>query len=345
MIEIYIYSNLELKEPRGNLEDDLEEFLEDNGEVSGAGSGEKGWNIDLNIHDVVVVWPYKIKNFLKEWGVPEDCYLKVYHHDWEEGDHVTKIDVHNNIPVLWHYAPGESPYSIGWAMGSGEDYMHSVFRPYWNNLSDEEKQNYVETFEAEIDWREWLMLIDDNKVDLNKKSIDNILDALHNKDLKSFNSLVKEGADLHHRTREKATALHIAAENGMVDAIDILLSNGLDVNAQNMNNTTPLSYAISSREEPALMIPIIDKLLKAGADIHHKSDYEILSDVRSLEMMKYLLGLGLDPTELDDEGESLLGWFRYYPDIVEYLINLGLDVNHYDKKFDSSTILHRFVSL
>ena len=38
-MQIYIYSAEPLKEARGNLEDDLDDFLQDAGEVSGGGSG------------------------------------------------------------------------------------------------------------------------------------------------------------------------------------------------------------------------------------------------------------------------------------------------------------------
>ena len=50
MAEIFIYSSLDLREARGNLEDDLEEFLEETGETTGGGGGMSGWNVDLKFH-------------------------------------------------------------------------------------------------------------------------------------------------------------------------------------------------------------------------------------------------------------------------------------------------------
>ncbi len=86
---IYIYSSrsspaLE-REGRGGLEDDLEEFLGGAGEVTGGGSGERGWNVDLEVAGDMEAWIPRLRAFLREWGVPEDTYLKVYREGWIEG--------------------------------------------------------------------------------------------------------------------------------------------------------------------------------------------------------------------------------------------------------------------
>ena len=79
MADVYIYSSLPLREARGGLEDDLEEFLGTTGEVTGGGGGERGWNIDLEISDAALPRQIeKIKDFLQEWGVPPDTYFDVW---------------------------------------------------------------------------------------------------------------------------------------------------------------------------------------------------------------------------------------------------------------------------
>jgi hypothetical protein len=79
MAEIFIYSSLDLREARGNLENDLEDFLEESGSVTGGGGGSRGWNIDLEVDDENLPEHIeKIKLFLSDWGVPPDTDFDVY---------------------------------------------------------------------------------------------------------------------------------------------------------------------------------------------------------------------------------------------------------------------------
>ena len=80
---IYIYSKatsprLE-QEGRGGLEDDIDDFLGNAGEVKGGGSGTAGWNIDLELGDgeEPAVWTERIIRFLRDWGVPPDVELEI----------------------------------------------------------------------------------------------------------------------------------------------------------------------------------------------------------------------------------------------------------------------------
>jgi hypothetical protein len=77
--DIFIYSKKPLREPRGGLEDDLDDFLEGAGEVTGGGSGTTGWNFDVEIFDESQIeeWVKRLTTFLKKWKVPKDTYLKI----------------------------------------------------------------------------------------------------------------------------------------------------------------------------------------------------------------------------------------------------------------------------
>jgi len=83
MIDVCIYSSMDLREARGGLEDDLEEFLDAFGEVAGGGGGAPGWNIDLELFsDEDLSWNInELLDFLREWGVPPDTYLTVSQQD------------------------------------------------------------------------------------------------------------------------------------------------------------------------------------------------------------------------------------------------------------------------
>ena len=78
-IDVYIYSSQHLQEARGDLEDDLDDFLSGAGEVTGGGLGEVGWNIDLRLEDSADVedLAHRLVLFLRDRGVPEDTFFEV----------------------------------------------------------------------------------------------------------------------------------------------------------------------------------------------------------------------------------------------------------------------------
>ena len=55
--------------------------------------------------------------------------------------------------------------------------------------------------------------------------------------------LIHMGADVNARDFEKATALHLAAEEGADDCVRTLLKAGADINAQMRNGDTPIMCA------------------------------------------------------------------------------------------------------
>jgi len=51
-----------------------------------------------------------------------------------------------------------SMYSMGWRMGSGEDYMCD-FRQWFDALSEDVKQHYIETHSEPDGWDNWWVLV------------------------------------------------------------------------------------------------------------------------------------------------------------------------------------------
>jgi hypothetical protein len=84
MSYIHIYSSQPLNSARGNLEDDLDDMLGAAGEVTGGGSGKRGWNIDLEIYedDKFQDWLRDVIAFLKRQDVPVDTYLDTESGKW-----------------------------------------------------------------------------------------------------------------------------------------------------------------------------------------------------------------------------------------------------------------------
>lgn len=91
MAEIFVYSGQSLGEARQDLEDDLEALLGAAGQCTGGGSGEAGWNIDLEVYEAAALeaWGQRIVAFLRERPVPPDTYLIL----WPSQDKESRIDV------------------------------------------------------------------------------------------------------------------------------------------------------------------------------------------------------------------------------------------------------------
>ena len=65
-----------------------------------------------------------------------------------------------------------------------------------------------------------------------------------------------------------STPLHIASSKRSAETVDLLIQNGADVNAQNVNGSTPLHVAASSHL--ALEGTIVRLLLRRGANVDAK---------------------------------------------------------------------------
>ncbi len=122
--------------------------------------------------------------------------------------------------------------------------------------------------------------------------------------------LLELGADLAAKDDRCSgeTPLHGAAYFGHVDVVKLLLSHGADPNIRNRRGATPLHYAVSSGNTT-----IIKLLIDAGADVNAK----------------------------DREGRTPLHYTAYGrkgADVVKLLVEMGADVNARDNK--GNTPLH-----
>ena len=112
--------------------------------------------------------------------------------------------------------------------------------------------------------------------------------------------------DVHERTKDGETLLHIAVNQGWLDASKTSIEIGCDVNAKNQNGGTPLHYAIAIRNKA-----IAKLLIDNGANVNVADDYKwtplhIASFFGYLEIVKLLLKAGADVNVMDGEGWSPL---------------------------------------
>ena len=75
--DLFIYSNLPLTCGRDVVEDAVDDAISGNGEVTGGGSGDAGWNVDVELFsaDDTDAHVAAIVRTLRELPVPNDTYL------------------------------------------------------------------------------------------------------------------------------------------------------------------------------------------------------------------------------------------------------------------------------
>ena len=82
--------------------------------------------------------------------------------------------------------------------------------------------------------------------------------------------LVSKGCNVHARTKEGLTALHIASQSGSYSIVEALLQHGADVDCTVNNGITPLHFAsMLGRHE------VVETLLKHGADVNSAEDSDL----------------------------------------------------------------------
>ena len=79
--------------------------------------------------------------------------------------------------------------------------------------------------------------------------------------------LIENGSDIHAKTNYGFTALHVGAQEGHLEVVEMLIAQGADIHAKTNNGYTALYYA-ALRGHPE----IVEILIAHGADIHVKSD-------------------------------------------------------------------------
>jgi hypothetical protein len=133
-----------------------------------------------------------------------------------------------------------------------------------------------------------------------------LLSAVKNKHVKTTDFLLESGADPDFASKDRTTALQLAARMGDTDICKILLDFGADVNHQNAAGDTALIMA--SRFDHA---PTVKCLLENGADVdtqNKKWSTALLVAARhdAIDVLEILLRYGADPRVRDKKGRSPL---------------------------------------
>ena len=122
-----------------------------------------------------------------------------------------------------------------------------------------------------------------------------LIQACRTGDLKSVKRFLAYGVPINSTlSNEKYSLIHFASQFGQMEIVKYLIKKGANINAKNLQGTTPLHKAVFyKRNETAKY------LIDQGAKINDQDSYKqtalhIAVEVEDLAMIKYLLDQGAD---------------------------------------------------
>lgn len=152
--------------------------------------------------------------------------------------------------------------------------------------------------------------------------------------------LLSRKADVNSKTVFNLTPLHFAAAYGRKNAVELLIAKGADLNIKDIFNITPLANAISGGH-----IEVVRLLLSKGADINVKGTDSMTfihnaASTGRLEIARTLIEKGMDVNVPNDFGKTPLHFAcaAGHKAMVLLLIEKGAKINA--RGMDGRTPLH-----
>lgn len=164
---------------------------------------------------------------------------------------------------------------------------------------------------------------------------DRLIKAVMNNDVTAAKELLRSGADPNAVLRTGHPLICVAAADLNYPMVRLLLKAGADPNAYNkVHGTSPIDEALHSMKKwnPSTVTPeknsIIKELLNYGANVNQNTLEKLCSD-GNIQIVKLIL----DNTDLDEKSKARLLWraaeftTKGNLDVLEYLLDLGIDPN------------------
>lgn len=125
------------------------------------------------------------------------------------------------------------------------------------------------------------------------------------------------------------TPLHLAAEHGYIDMVELLLEKGADINAKEGFKRTPLHFAASSGHDE-----IVRLFIAKGAYLNEKDSFILTPIFRAAysghqSIVEMLLSVGISISTTEKNGVTLLhaAALSGNPELVEMLLDKGIGRN------------------
>ncbi|MBQ4377634.1 MAG: ankyrin repeat domain-containing protein [Treponema sp.] len=155
--------------------------------------------------------------------------------------------------------------------------------------------------------------------------------VINSPDIELVKHIFDYGFDINYQNSDKNTLLHFAAVSSYPETVRFFLDKGLDIEARNEWEATPLLAAAKESDNPE----VLKELIRSGADIHAKSygGITLLLTASAFnsnpEIIKYILSLGFDIEETDDDGITPLlaaSLWNSETDVMSYLVDCGANI-------------------
>ena len=169
------------------------------------------------------------------------------------------------------------------------------------------------------------------------------LTVVNSPSTKFIQHVLDYGYDINYKDKYGNTLLHFAAASSYPESVRYFISKGLNLEAKNITDSTPLSVAAKDCDNPKVLQTLID----AGANIHTTSNNGenllIAAAGRNPnpEITEFVLKLGFDTEDCDDEGFTALlnaAVWQTNTKIFELLIDAGANINAKTK--DGNNLFH-----
>lgn len=140
---------------------------------------------------------------------------------------------------------------------------------------------------------------------------------------------LKSGINIHLHDNNENSPLHIAARNGNLNIVKLLIKKGSKVDVRNRRKQTPLHWAAHNGHPE-----IVDYLIAEGANVDAVEDeggtpLSWVAYVGHLEIVKQLVDYGSNIQSADMHSNTPLHWACYHGrlEVVKFLIEKGADLH------------------
>ncbi|WP_341813090.1 ankyrin repeat domain-containing protein [Wolbachia endosymbiont (group B) of Germaria angustata] len=194
-------------------------------------------------------------------------------------------------------------------------------------LSLDKKESTNQSKKPQNEKREQNLNKDQDKTKLGKNTKE-LFSALKNGHLQKAKWLIKKGVNVNAKNEENITPLHFAAGNGYYEIVKLLLGDGAKVNARDILNCTPLSIAARNG-----YFDIAQLLLQHKAEVNTKdalgnTPLHLAAKNGYLDIVDLLMKHGADINAKTEEGNTPLSLAleNSYSKIIDLLL-ADLNIN------------------
>ncbi|CAI7614662.1 unnamed protein product [Penicillium pancosmium] len=152
-------------------------------------------------------------------------------------------------------------------------------------------------------------------------------------DTRPLQAMIAKGADVNEKNEDTGrTALTIAARNGQIDHLSILLEAGAETKVEDKNGHTPLFYALFSQKSGAVKV-----LLEHNTNVNHRDHekwtaFHFAARFDLVEIADVLLDAGAELKMLNNKGMSPLMVAAHYgsSEMADFLLRHDAQIGHCD---------------